>query len=171
MRRTWLAATTVAGISTAFMIAPSVHADPGNKYPSTTVTQPCGDDSTVSYAGPLKLWPPNHKYVPVAVTVTDGSGDEVTLATEGFHNQYTDDGSESNGSGHTVDDVNPPAATSSGSGTTTNAHDVRAERSGRFKEGRTYTLRYEATADNGLSQCVGEFTLLVPHDMRGGADW
>jgi hypothetical protein len=154
----------------AASLALPVLADSGNKYDNTTATQDCGNDSTVTYAGPLKLWPPNHKYVPFSVTITDDSGDDVSLATEVTHEEYAEDGSELNGAGNTTDDANPAAAESSGSGTTTNNHEVRSERSGRG-DGRTYTVSYEGTADNGLTQCMGTFEILVPHDMRGGADW
>ena len=142
----------------------------GNKYDDTTASQACGDDSTVTYAGPLKLWPPNHKYVPFSVTITDDSGDNVTLATEGVHEEYAEDGTEQNGAGNTADDVSPAAATAEGAGSATTNHEARAERSGRG-DGRTYTIAYEATADNGLTECMGTFEIVVPHDMRGGADW
>jgi hypothetical protein len=160
----------MAAAALAVSLALPVIADSGNKYENTTVSEECGDDSTVTYAGPLKLWPPNHKYVPFSVTITDDSGDDVTLATEVVHEEYADDGSESNGAGNTTDDASPPADEASGSGSATTNHEVRSERSGRG-DGRTYTIAYEATADNGVTQCMDSFEIAVPHDMRGGADW
>jgi hypothetical protein len=160
----------LAATALAVSLALPVVAASGNKYEDTTASQECGDDSNVTYAGPLKLWPPNHKYVPFTVTITDDSGDQVTLATEGAHEEVAEDGSELNGAGNTDTDVNPAAAEADGAGTATTSHAARAERTG-GGDGRTYTILYEATADNGLTQCMGEFLIQVPHDMRGGADW
>lgn len=50
-----------------------------NKYAETTVVRDCGEGDTVTYAGPEKMWPPNHKLQNVSVTATDGDGDNVTL--------------------------------------------------------------------------------------------
>lgn len=161
----------MAATALVVSLALPVIAGGANKYSNNeTASQECGDDSTVTYVGPLKMWPPNHKYQPLTVTITDDSGDSVTLATEGTHDEYAEDGTEQNGAGNTADDVSPAAATASGEGTATTSHEARSERSGRG-DGRTYSILYEATADNGLTECVGEFTIEVPHDMRGGADW
>jgi hypothetical protein len=154
----------------AASIALPVIAASGNKYENTTASQECGDDSDVTYAGPLKLWPPNHKYVPFSVTITDDSGDDVTLATEGAHEEVAEDGTENPGAGNTSEDVKPAAAEADGAGSATTNHEARSERTG-GGDGRTYTILYEATADNGLTSCMGSFEILVPHDMRGGADW
>lgn len=149
-------------------------AAPGNKYSDVPRTGDCetseiGDGSlVVEIAGPEKLWPPNHKLVPVSITATDTDGDEVTLATEGTHDQFAD-GEELNGSGNTSNDVDPAMATATGDGSATTEHGVRAERAGTSRDGRTYTLMYEATA--GDDECVGSFDIFVPHDMRGGAGW
>ena len=160
----------LAATAIAVSLALPVIAASGNKYSDTTASEACGNDSTVTYAGPLKLWPPNHKYVPFSVTITDDSGDNVMIATEVVHEEYAEDGSEMNGAGNTTDDASPAADEASGSGSATTNHEVRSERSGRG-DGRTYTVAYEASADNGLTECMGTFEILVPHDMRGGADW
>jgi hypothetical protein len=47
--------------------------------------------------------------------------------------------------------------------------EIRSERSGRG-DGRTYTLT--ATAQfNVVQECTWSVDVVVPHDMRGGADW
>ena len=158
-------------------------AAPGNKYGDTTRTSLCQDaddnnpdgELSVSITGPEKLWPPNHKYVDVSLTATDTGGDDVTFSSEGTHEQYVD-GEEMNGSGggngvNSGPDVDPAASGDvMGTGSATTQHDVRAERSGQDQTGRTYTLNYQAESTDG-DTCVGSFTILVPHDMRGGADW
>ncbi|MGH2684695.1 MAG: hypothetical protein ACRDJP_04425 [Actinomycetota bacterium] len=152
----------------------ALSAAPGNKYANTTRTGACetaqmGDSLTVTITGPETLWPPNHKLVPVSITATDTDGDEVMLATEGAHDQIVG-GEEANGSGNTVDDVDPAMDSASGAGTATTEHGVRAERAGTVKDGRTYTLMYEASG--GVDDtCEGSFSIFVPHDQRGGAGW
>ncbi|HSE54908.1 MAG TPA: hypothetical protein VLB03_04205 [Nocardioidaceae bacterium] len=47
---------------------------------------------------------------------------------------------------------------------------LRSERSGKG-EGRTYDITADATFDNGLKECSWTIQVVVPHDMRGGADW
>jgi hypothetical protein len=43
----------------------------GNKYDAVTDSRDCGSGDTVALNGPLKLWPPNHKFVPEPVTAAD----------------------------------------------------------------------------------------------------
>ena len=160
----------IAATALVVSLALPVIAGGENKYGDITDARECGDDSTVTYVGPAKLWPPNHKYDSFTVTIVDDSGDNVTLATEVVHEEYAEDGSELNGAGNTTEDAKPAAAEADGEGSAQTSHEVRSERSGRG-DGRTYTVAYEATADNGLTQCTGDFVIEVPHDMRGGADW
>jgi hypothetical protein len=172
------AAALVAALA---FVAP-ITAKPGNKYDSTTVTHECTQaDGEIVYAGPLKLWPPNHKYQPVSFTAnaTDDSPDDTSVAldTSGTHDEIID-GEEMNGAGNTENDVNPATDAATGDGSATTDHDVRAERSGRG-DGRTYTILAVATFDGEPCEGVDDegepiavpFTLTVPHDMRGGADW
>lgn len=179
-------------------------AGPGfnNKYPVDSVTIACTDDNgnvvgTVQYVGPLKMWPPNHKYQPISIVATAvDSDDEVTLSSEGTHDEFTEDGSEMNGAGNTDMDVNP-AADSDGpnAASATTGHSLRSERSGQG-DGRTYTLDWQARftdSDNdganngepygelvcgsadidmsGAEPNADAFIVVVPHDMRCGADW
>lgn len=167
-----------------------------NKYESGETKVVCTDGNgndvgEVVYGGPLKMWPPNHKYQPVTVTATAYDADDsVQLGTAGTHDEYAEDGTEHNGAGNTDNDVNP-AADSDGFNKTSaaTAHELRSERSGRG-DGRTYTLDWEATFrdDDGGRETVvcgsrdinedeaamedrAAFQVEVPHDMRCGADW
>lgn len=158
---------------------PNGGAGAGNKYGQTTRTaadacqgeEDAGDGSLlVSITGAETLWPPNHKLVPVTLTATDADGDEVTLATEGAHDQYTEEGEEFAGSGNTDEDVSPAMASGTGTGSASTTHEVRAERAGTDQSGRTYTILYEATGGEDDS-CIGSFDIFVPHDQRGGAGW
>ena len=178
MKRTLTVLAAMGLVATLGLVGP-LGAASGNKYESTTrdAEDDCqGPDDTgdgsllVSITGPEKLWPPNHKYVPVSVIATDDDGDDVALETEGTHDQYAEDGSEMNGAGNTGDDVSPAAAADMGSGSATTTHEVRAERAGPDQDGRTYTITYEAETSGG-DMCIGSFDIFVPHDMRGGADW
>lgn len=129
-----------------------------------TVTHQC-DGGTVALTGDMVLWPPNHKYSSFGVlALADNPDDNVTLATEALHEEYTEDGQEYNGAGNTTDDASPAAASDMGTGSAETAHDLRSERSGRG-DGRTYTITYEAQFGDG-QPCIGSFPVEVPHDMR-----
>jgi hypothetical protein len=186
------------------LTASMVLAGPGfnNKYSPDEVTVQCLDENgnvvgTVVYGGPLKMWPPNHKYQPVSIVATAvDPDDQVEFSTQGTHDEYLDDGSEMNGAGNTDMDVNPPAAADGPStGSARTEHELRSERSGQG-DGRTYTLDWQArftdidgdgadnnepyaevvcgSADlgmNGFEPNADAFLVVVPHDMRCGADW
>ena len=165
---------TALGVVGAFAAVGPLTAKSGNKYEGTTRTAACpegGDGSmTIAITGPETLWPPNHKYVDVVVTATDTDGDEVTLATEGTHDQYVE-GTEQNGAGNTAEDVSPAASGDvMGTGTASTMHQVRAERAGPDQTGRVYTISYEASG-GADDTCMGSFDIFVPHDQRGGAGW
>lgn len=131
---------------------------------------------TITYVGPEKLWPPNHKYSDATVTATDeDADDDVTLTTTATHDQYDAEGNEIVGSGNTQQDIEPAAQTEvNGTGSVSQDFRVRAERSGTRKEGRTYTITADAifTDSDGdgssdeMTTCHAEFTIVVPHDMR-----
>ena len=135
-----------------------------------TQTFDCGDGDSITYSGPLTIWPPNHKYRPLTITATEGEDadpmDEVSLMTSGSHDEVTESGEELNGAGHTplATDVDPAADTDSGTGSATTSHRIRGERSGRG-DGRTYTFSAMAMFDNGMKECDATFTSAVPHDM------
>ena len=105
-------------------------------------------------ATPTLLWPPNHKFVPVAVTgVTDSTGNAVGITVTGV---TQDEPVNANGDGNTSPDAMIQGGVVS----------VRAERSG-TGDGRVYHLSsFEA---NGVPVCTGKVvTVSVPHDMGKG---
>lgn len=182
----------------AFGFVGATGADPGNKYDSEETSHECSGDgdgeveegeSSVTLIGPLTLWPPNHK--PVDFTVAyEGGSDMDELATEGAHDEMSEDGegnlTEENGTGNTdpATDVDPPMDTDTGmddddgdgENETETHHALRAERSGHGvnegdTHGRDYTIAYEVTDAGGATICMGTFTVNVPHDQRGGAGW
>ena len=148
----------------------------GNKYAAVTDSRDCGNGNTVALNGPLKLWPPNHKFVPEPVTATDGSGDQVslTITPSLVDTAGGDGGAQHNPDWQLSDGSTGDSFTSSGQGSTTSELQLRAERSGKG-EGRTYTVNWSATFDNGTSSCSSDatssdpnkqpFTITVPHDM------
>ena len=182
-RRYGLIAVGVAGALA--VAAPLAAAPPGTDYnnPHSRTTE-CDNGLSVTYAGPNSMWPPNHKYQPFSVTGTDELGTPVNLMTTGTHDQYDGDteDTEANGSGHTADDITvtdsdaevtsadgdaQPAASESGdNGTVTTDWAARSERSGRLKDGRTYTVTGTVTDVTGARQCSGSWTIAVPHDQR-----
>ena len=144
-----------------------------NKYESTETTHDCGDDSTITYNGPLKMWPPNHKLQDVSVTATDGDAEPAadgTTLTLTFN--VLDAVGGDGGPQHDPDVLYTGSPTASGNPSAEVPFQLRSERSGKG-EGRTYQINATATFDNGLptSSCSRTFVVEVPHDMRGGADW
>lgn len=150
----------------------------GNKYASVTDTRDCGNGDLVALNGPLTLWPPNHKFVDEPVTATDASGDTVTLTlTPALTDAVGGDGGlQHDPDWQLADGTTGESFTASGTPSATAALQLRAERSGKG-EGRTYTINWTATFDNGTKPCTSNdsgqapFTITVPHDMRGGADF
>lgn len=171
-----LALASVAGFA---LVGPG-QADSGfkNKYPSTESTYDCGNGDTITYGGPLKMWPPNHKLQDVSVTATDGpssnptdeaSNDTTLTLTFNILDAVGGDG----GPQHDPDVLYTGSPTAQGNPSATVPFQLRSERSGKG-EGRTYEVTATATFDGGnpLTQsCSHTFVIEVPHDMRGGADW
>lgn len=161
----------------ALLVLP-VHADSSfnNKYSDTMVTRDCGDSDTVVYDGPLKMWPPNHKLQSTSVTATDGGDDNGDGTTLSLTDAITDFAGGDGGATHDPDVMYPNGPSASGNGSATVDVQLRSERSGRG-EGRTYTINWVATFDDGEKTCTSAdegqspFTVTVPHDMRGGRDW
>lgn len=151
-------------------------------------TQECDDDTLAinvgdeTYAGPLELWPPNHKYDQGTLTVTaNDAEDAVNVVFTATHDQFITDAEsgqavEMNGSGNTGDDITPPAGELNGTGVVSQVFDIRSERSGRVLEGRTYTIEGTATFTDDLvadgsarpltgTSCDFAFHITVPHDQ------
>lgn len=156
-------------------------------------TQECDDDTLAinvgdeTYAGPLELWPPNHKYDQGTLTVTANDlEDGVNVVFTATHDQFVTDATtgeavEMNGSGNTTDDIVPAAGELNGTGTVSQVFDIRSERSGRVLEGRTYTISGTATFTDDLvadgsarpitgTSCDFAFEITVPHDQGKGND-
>lgn len=180
-----LLTVAAAGATAAFALALPLSALPkGTEHynKSADKTVDCGD-SALTFHAPSDLWPPNHKYYDdITVTYTDDQAtDTVTLTTDGTHDGYDGDtGAETNGSGNTADDITSddadavdgpdttsthPVAVEDGTGSVTTDWDARAERSGRIKEGRNYTLHAIGESSDG-DTCEGSVVMHVPHDMR-----
>ena len=168
-----LAMAAIAGFA---LVGPGV-ADSGfkNKYPDTTASKDCGDGDTIDYAGPTKMWPPNHKLQDVLMSATDGpssnpadaASNETTLTvTVSLLDAVGGDG----GPQHDPDFFFPSGPSDEGDPTASVPFQLRSERSGKG-DGRTYDIHSDATFDGGMKQCSWDMQVVVPHDMRGGADW
>lgn len=138
----------------------------GNKYAAVEDDRDCGDGDVVNWVGPIKLWPPNHKFVAETVTaVAGGATEQVTLT---LAPTVTDAAGGDGGANHDPDYTpEDPAATGTGSASVDLA--LRAERSGRG-DGRTYTIDWVAEFSDKTctSGDAGQtpFVVTVPHDMR-----
>lgn len=181
---TALLAAAVAGA--LFVASPLIAAPKGTEHFNQSTerdsAQDCGDDSnTLAISAPTKLWPPNHKYFDedLYVVARDTDGTNIELSTTGTHDQYDGDGVEENGAGNTANDITiidedaefttdeddpQPAAFEENTGEVQTDWAARSERSGRFKEGRVYTLSGTAVFEDGT--CSWSYNFAVPHDMR-----
>jgi hypothetical protein len=109
---------------------------------------------TAASASPGSLWPPNHKFVAIAINgVTDPDHDALMIAVTKI---WQDESTMADGSGDTPID----GAIVNG------AAQVRAERSGQG-DGRIYQIFFTATDAKGGS-CSGSVNVGVPHDQSGG---
>ena len=186
-RRYGLIAVGVVGALA--VAAPIAAAPPGTDYNTPhSQTTTCTNGLSVTYKGPSSMWPPNHKYQPFSVTGADSlETPMLSLTTTGTHDQYDGDteDTEANGSGHTADDITvtdsdaevttanndaQPAATESGDGSVTTDWAARSERSGRLKDGRSYTVTGTVKDATGARTCMGTWTIAVPHDQRKASD-
>ncbi len=112
-------------------------------------------DCAGATASPDTLWPPNHKFKAITISVTDPDGDPVTVTVDSI---YQDESVNGRADGNTVPD---------GRGVGTSTAEVRAERSGQG-DGRVYHIGF--TADDGRGgTCSGEVLVGVPHDQGGGS--
>lgn len=111
------------------------------------------------------LWPPNHKFVDIAIEgVTDPDGDEVTITITGITSDEPTD---------SIDGAGDDAPDASGVGTDTAS--LRAERSGtgetgkgnmEFGNGRVYEITFVASDGQG-GETTGSVFVKVPHDQKG----
>ena len=100
-------------------------------------------------ASVTELWPPNHQYVPVTISVPGAANVTVISVTQ-------DEPLNGLGDGDTCPDAEiiPGGA------------NLRAERSG-TGNGRVYVITFTATAPTG-TPCRGRVTVCVPHDRKPG---
>lgn len=130
-----------------------------------TDRQYCNDQHSqwIEYQGPSEIWPPNHKMRNYTIVAHDDNGGQVTLATIVSSSQPLDGPGDGNTDVDYTD--NTPAGADSGTGEARNSGQVRGERSGLDKSGRTYTFDSTAMFTPGGS-CHKTFTAHVPHDQR-----
>jgi len=172
-------------VAIASMVITSAWATPGGRTGGTGSVA-C-NDGTVTY-DPTTVWPPNHKMQTVTIRYTDNDndGDHASIMVGAItDDQSASDGSdELNGSGQPTDQQgldwagtgNHASADDPGTATTT--AQVRAERSGTSKAGRTYDIKVtctdtggNASADSGEQGSMMEMQTVdlfvhVPHDQR-----
>lgn len=122
---------------------------------SVTIKPTNQDPNCSAAASPGQLWPPNHRWVTIAITgVTDPDGDPVSLKIGSISQ---DEPTMVEGSGNT-----PTDGRILDNGTVAQ---VRAERSG-LRDGRVYEIFFTASDTKGGS-CTGSVTVEVPHDQSG----
>jgi hypothetical protein len=108
-------------------------------------------DCSSAHAAIARLWPPDHRLVPVEIVgVTDSDGDPVTIVVTAV---TQDEPLNQEGDGGTC----PDAVIVNGTA------QVRAERSG-TGNGRVYVISFTATDGRGGS-CNGSVVVCVPHDQ------
>jgi endo-1,4-beta-xylanase len=107
---------------------------------------------------PTTLWPPNHKFVPITVSVVTSDLCDASPAIR-LLSITSNESANGSGDGNTSADVQ---GASFGQGD--RAFQLRAERSGNGG-GRIYTITYEASDDTG-NTTVREATVTVPHSKK-----
>jgi hypothetical protein len=106
---------------------------------------------------PARLWPPNHKLVPVHADLGIQDCGEVTVRLVSVTSSEPDNGT---GDGDTANDIQGVEA-----GTDDRDFMLRAERSG-HGSGRVYTVVYEIVDAGGLATTATS-EIRVPHDQSG----
>lgn len=122
-------------------------------------------------ATPGELWPPNHQYVPVTLTigVSDNCDGAAALTVTATAVSNEPDDANGNGDGNTTGDVRAGSAMSSNAAPTvsfnplTQQLELRAERGGRAG-GREYTITVTATDSHGNSTTRAT-TVKVAHNQ------
>jgi cysteine-rich repeat protein len=108
-----------------------------------------------AFASPDSLWPPNHKFVPVAIGgVVDPDGDPLRITITGV---AQDEPADAEGDGSTCADA---------TGIGTDVVALRSERSGQG-DGRVYHVAFRADDPHG-GTCLGEVEVCVRHDNGHG---
>lgn len=139
---------TSAAVGTSNVVASAPKAP--SRTAVITWTQPSNSPPSCGQAtvSPAALWPPNHKYVPITVTVPDVDGDPVNVTITYVYSSQPVLGT---GDGNTCPDA------------TLAPLQVRAERAGTDKTARFYRITFSAT--DGHANCSnGVVYVCVPHD-------
>jgi hypothetical protein len=106
-------------------------------------------DCAAAAASPARLWPPNNKFVPVALGgITDAEGDALTLTVTDIRQD------EPVGTGNSAPD---------GKGIGAATAELRAEKLG-SGNGRFYHVSFTASDGHG-GACTGVVRVAVPHDQ------
>jgi cysteine-rich repeat protein len=141
------------------ILQPGEQCDDGNNNDGDGCSSTCTlenhpPDCHAAAAVPSNLWPPDHKFVPVAIAgVTDPDGEAVGITVVGI----TQD--EPVGSGAGCGNTCPD-----GKGVGTGTPSVRAERSGNpYSHGRVYHIAFTGTDPHG-AVCSGAVKVCVPHN-------
>src|SRR5260370_13970865 len=131
-----------------------------------------GDAGTVTWS-PAVVWPPNHKLVPITISWTENSSnpldnDSNTLKVTGITSMGAD--GQGTGSGQPTAKQGPDftgvgnSATAADGSPATVTVDVRAERAGTDKAGRTYMI--QLSCQSGMEPAGTSMAVVtVPHDM------
>lgn len=158
-----LAALAVLGIA-AIAAAPA-----GAKGGGGTGTTMCGN-GTLTWS-PAVVWPPNHKLVTVTLawneSSSDDDGDTNTLTVDNITSMGVDDkgaGQPSSKQGPDFTGVGNSGSASDGQPAQTTVQ-VRAERSGTDKAGRTYKIDVTCHSPDDPMDGMASAIVTVPHDM------
>lgn len=137
---------TSAAVGTSTVLASAT--DAPSRFATITWTAPVNSAPSCAeaVASPGALWPPNHKLVPVSVTVPDVDGDAVTVTITGVNSTQPTRG---RGSGNTCPDA------------TLAPLSLRSERTGTDRAGRFYSVAFNAS--DGELWCTGTVVVCVPH--------
>jgi hypothetical protein len=132
-------------------------------------------DGTITWS-PTTLWPPDHKMQTITIQYsdTDSDGDSIKITVGTISDNQVVGGEELNGSGAPTSVQGPDwsgtgnNASASDPGTATTTAEVRAERSGTDKAGRTYSIQVMCN-ENGPTELnqsgTATLTVFVPHDQ------
>lgn len=133
-------------------------------------TVPCGDGTVL--VTPETLWPPNHKLVTIGISYVETTTDADTISLT--INSITDDQvAEDPGTAGTPDSCGPSDADWVFSNTTVTNTDpnvaattvqVRAERCGDDKAGRTYTINLTCAGSADVAGTTIDVPVVVPHN-------
>lgn len=155
------------GVNTVILVVNDGVVDSDFDIVKITATDTIPVEITSITATPDTLWPPNHKMVPISVTVTSTDNCdsapsiqlESIIMNEGeLTNTYDATYDSTIGTGNTMNDIQDAEF-----GTADYNFSLRAERSGK-SSGRIYTIIYSATDASG-NTTTANATVTVPHNQ------